>query len=74
MADVQAAKAFVGDGAVHVVDRALALSGGAGYLTRSPLSKAYRDARAAAFMHPFGSNRALDLIARTALGLEVLAG
>ena len=74
MVEVQAAKAFLGDAAVRVVDRAMALSGGAGYLTRSPLSRAYRDARAAAFMHPFGANRALDLIARGTLGLEALAG
>lgn len=51
------------------MDRALALSGGAGYLNRSPLAKAWRDARAGAFMHPLGANRAYDYLARTALGL-----
>jgi len=66
----QAAKAFVGDAAGRVVDRALALSGGAGYLNGSPLARAYRDVRAGAFMHPLGANRAYGFLARTALGLR----
>jgi alkylation response protein AidB-like acyl-CoA dehydrogenase len=68
-AEVQAAKAFVAEASVRVVDRALALSGGAGYLSRHPLSKAWRDVRACGFMHPVGANRAADLLARTALGV-----
>ncbi len=67
--DVQAAKAFVASAAVRVVDRALALSGGAGYLAGHPLAKAWRDVRAGGFMHPIGANRAASLLARTALGL-----
>jgi alkylation response protein AidB-like acyl-CoA dehydrogenase len=70
-ADVQAAKAFICAGAQRVTDRALALSGGAGYMAAHPLAKAWRDARAGAFMHPFGANRAFDLVARTALGLAL---
>jgi len=66
----QAAKAFVGEAARRVVDRALALSGGAGYLNGSPLARAYRDVRASAFMHPLGDNRAYGFLARTALGLR----
>jgi alkylation response protein AidB-like acyl-CoA dehydrogenase len=66
----QAAKAFVVEAATRVVDRALALSGGAGYLNGSPLARAYRDVRAGAFMHPLGANRAYEFIARTALGLR----
>jgi alkylation response protein AidB-like acyl-CoA dehydrogenase len=66
----QAAKAFVGDAATRVVDRALALSGGAGYLNGSPLARAYRDVRAGAFMHPLGANRVYGFLARTALGLR----
>lgn len=69
-AEIQAAKAFVCDGAPRVADRALTLSGGAGYMATHPLAKAWRDARAGAFMHPFGANRAYDLVARTALGLS----
>jgi alkylation response protein AidB-like acyl-CoA dehydrogenase len=69
-AEVQAAKTFVNEAAVRVVDRALALSGGAGYMTRHPLSRAYRDVRAGAFMHPLGANRAYDLLGELALGME----
>ena len=67
--EVQAAKAFLTSAAVRVVDRALALSGGAGYMARHPLSKAWRDVRAGGFMHPLGANRAAGLLARTALGV-----
>jgi alkylation response protein AidB-like acyl-CoA dehydrogenase len=66
----QAAKAFVVEAATRIVDRALALSGGAGYLNGSPLARAYRDVRAGAFMHPLGANRAYGFLARTALGLR----
>lgn len=67
-AEVQAAKAIVCDGGVRVVDRALALSGGAGYFTTHPLSRAYRDVRAGAFMHPLGANRAFRYIAEAEIG------
>jgi alkylation response protein AidB-like acyl-CoA dehydrogenase len=70
-AEAQAAKAFVNEAATRIVDRALALSGGAGYLNGSPLARAYRDVRAGAFMHPLGANRAYDLLADVALGKEV---
>ena len=67
--EVQACKAFLTSTAVHVVDRAMALSGGAGYLAKHPLSKAWRDVRAGGFMHPVGANRADVLLAQTALGV-----
>jgi alkylation response protein AidB-like acyl-CoA dehydrogenase len=66
--EAQAAKAFVNEAAARIVDRALALSGGAGYVNGSPLARAYRDVRASAFMHPLGANRAYDYLARIALG------
>jgi alkylation response protein AidB-like acyl-CoA dehydrogenase len=69
-AEVQAAKTFINEAAVRVVDRALALSGGAGYMASHPLARAYRDVRAGAFMHPLGANRAYELIGEVALGLE----
>jgi L-evernosamine nitrososynthase len=67
-AEAQAAKAFVNEAAARIVERALALSGGAGYLTGSPLARAYRDVRAGSFMHPLGANRAYDHLAAVALG------
>jgi alkylation response protein AidB-like acyl-CoA dehydrogenase len=67
-AEGQAAKTFVNDAAMRVVDRALALSGGAGYLNGSPLSRAYRDVRAGAFMHPLGANRAYGFLGDVVLG------
>jgi alkylation response protein AidB-like acyl-CoA dehydrogenase len=67
-AEAQAAKAFVNEAAARVVDRELALSGGAGYVNASPLARAYRDVRAGAFMHPLGANRAYDHLAHVALG------
>jgi alkylation response protein AidB-like acyl-CoA dehydrogenase len=67
-AEAQAAKAFIGEGTARIVDRALALSGGAGYRGDSPLARAYRDVKAGSFMHPLGANRAYDYIAQVALG------
>jgi len=67
-AEGQAAKTYVNEAATRVVDRALALSGGAGYLNGSPLARAYRDVRAGAFMHPLGANRAYGFLSDVALG------
>jgi alkylation response protein AidB-like acyl-CoA dehydrogenase len=67
-AEAQAAKAFINEAAGRSVDRALALSGGAGYLNGSPLARAYRDVKAGSFMHPLGANRAYDYLAHVALG------
>jgi alkylation response protein AidB-like acyl-CoA dehydrogenase len=70
-AEGQAAKTFVNEASTRVVDRALALSGGAGYLNGSPLARAYRDVRAGAFMHPLGANRAYEFLGDVALGREL---
>jgi alkylation response protein AidB-like acyl-CoA dehydrogenase len=69
-AEAQSAKLFVGDAAVRIVDRALALSGGSGYLNGSPLARAYRDVRAMPFMHPLGANRAHEYLSRLTAGRE----
>jgi alkylation response protein AidB-like acyl-CoA dehydrogenase len=66
-AEAQAAKAFIGEASTRIVDRALALSGGAGYLGASPLARAYRDVKASSFMHPLGADRAYDYLAHLAL-------
>jgi alkylation response protein AidB-like acyl-CoA dehydrogenase len=67
-AEAQAAKAFVNEAAARVVDRAIVLSGGAGYVNGSPLARAYRDVKASSFMHPLGANRAYDYLGHVALG------
>ncbi len=67
-AEAQSAKVFIGQAAVRIVDRTLALSGGAGYLNGSPLARAYRDVRATAFMHPLGANRAHAFLGQLAAG------
>jgi L-evernosamine nitrososynthase len=69
-AESQAAKAFINEAAARIVDRALALSGGAGYVNGSALARAYRDVKAGSFMHPLGANRAYDYLGRVALGEE----
>jgi alkylation response protein AidB-like acyl-CoA dehydrogenase len=69
-AETQAAKSFVTEAAVRIVDRALALSGGAGYHNGHPLARAYRDVRAGSFMHPLGANRAYQFVGDVALGRE----
>jgi L-evernosamine nitrososynthase len=71
-AETQAAKAFVNEAAARIVDRALALSGGAGYLNGHPLARAYRDVRAGSFMHPLGANRAYELLGDVALGRDLV--
>ena len=69
-AEAQSAKLFIGEAAVRIVDRALAQSGGAGYLNGSPLARAYRDVRALPFMHPLGANRAYAFLGQIAAGRE----
>jgi alkylation response protein AidB-like acyl-CoA dehydrogenase len=67
-AEAQAAKAFISEATARIVDRALALSGGAGYLNGSPLARAYRDVKAGSFMHPLAASRVYDYLAQVTLG------
>jgi alkylation response protein AidB-like acyl-CoA dehydrogenase len=68
--EAQAVKTFVNDTAVQLVDRALTMAGGRGYLNGSPIARAYRDVRASAFMNPLAAGRAHEFIGRVALGME----
>ncbi|HZI12984.1 MAG TPA: acyl-CoA dehydrogenase family protein [Myxococcus sp.] len=70
MKEFQSAKWFVNRKAIEIVDQALQLSGGSGYMASSPLARLYRDVRAGPFMQLFSPNEAFDYIGKVALGLD----
>ena len=67
----QLAKMIVARDVIDVVDRAMTLSGGSGYMAASPLARMYRDVRAAPFMQPFSPLEIFEFVGRASLGIEV---
>ena len=53
-----------------MVERALAMTGGGGFLNGHPIARAYRDVRAGTFMNPLAANRAYEVVGMAALGLD----
>ncbi|MDA1128778.1 MAG: acyl-CoA/acyl-ACP dehydrogenase [Chloroflexi bacterium] len=64
------AKKFVMDHSGKIVDRAITLFGGGGFMNNSVLARLYRDVRAGPLMQPWASNQAIELIGKVALGLN----
>lgn len=72
MKEVQCMKYVVNRKAIEIVDRAMIVCGGAAYMSKHPLSRLYRDARAGPFMQPFAPYEAFEYIGKVALGMEPL--
>jgi alkylation response protein AidB-like acyl-CoA dehydrogenase len=69
MKDHQCMKFVLQQRAISIVDKAMTVSGGAGYMSKHPLARLYRDVRAGPFMQPFAPYEALEYIGKVALGL-----
>ncbi|MGH2611266.1 MAG: acyl-CoA dehydrogenase family protein, partial [Tepidiformaceae bacterium] len=67
---IVANKHNIAQGAVDVVDRAMAMSGGTGMFKGNELERLYRDVRCSGF-HPANSILAPEIIGKIALGIDL---
>jgi alkylation response protein AidB-like acyl-CoA dehydrogenase len=70
MPELQCVKLVANRAAISVVDKAMQLSGGAGYMNSSPLGRMYRDVRAGPCMQLWSPNEAYEVIGKAALGFD----
>ena len=69
MKDYQCAKWVVNKGAISIVDKAMDLIGGGGFMNAHPLTQLYRDVRAGPFMQPHAPTEIRGYIGQVALGI-----
>ena len=68
MKDYQSAKWVVNWHAIDIINQAMDLSGGGGFMAGNPLSQLYRDVRAGPFMQPYSPIDAREYMGRVLLG------
>jgi alkylation response protein AidB-like acyl-CoA dehydrogenase len=56
--------------AIAIVNRAMTVSGGAGFMSSHPLSRLYRDVRAGPFMQPVGEYEVMEFVGKLTLGID----
>ena len=69
MQSYQAAKWVVNRGAIGIVDKAMDLAGGGGFMAGNVLARLYRDVRAGPFMQPHAAVDIRRYVGQVALGL-----
>ncbi len=64
------AKKYVMEKAGEIVNRAITVYGGGGFVTGSTLARLYRDVRAGPLMQPWATNQAVEFIGKVSLGIN----
>jgi alkylation response protein AidB-like acyl-CoA dehydrogenase len=67
--DHQSMKWVVNRNAIEIVNRAMDIVGGGGFMDTHPLSRLYRDVRAGPFMQPYSPTEAREYIGKIVLGV-----
>jgi len=67
--DHQSMKWVVNRNTIEIVNRAMDVVGGSGFMDKNPLSRLYRDVRAGPFMQPYSPTEARDYIGKVTLGI-----